>query len=183
MVQHPSDLRRRDELPALNEFDLATVYAHVDRTEPGDIVVTSVGGPAAEVDRLGGVVVAFPARVLRCHRPRPFTEQERAELARMGRQLPELAPQTFTPEAVAADINAQAPEARDWKAWPLTVLPPSQVEVTERLLWELAERRTQLDRARADVDAAVRTLTQAVGAQICTVSPSGLSGTLERIVV
>lgn len=183
MVQHPSDLRRRDELPALTELDLATAYAHVDRTEPGDIVVTSAGGPSAGVDRLGGVVVAFPARVLRCHRPRPSTEQERAELARLGRQPLELAPQTFTPEAVAADINAQAPEARDWKAWPLTVLPPSQVEVTERLLSELAERRTQLDRARADVDAAVRTLTQAVGAQICTVSPSGLSGTLERIVV
>lgn len=183
VVQHPGDLQRRDELPALTELDLATAYAHADRTEPGDIVMTSAGGPAAGVDPLGGVVVAFPARVLRCHRPRPATEQEREELARLGRQPHELAPQTFTPEAVAADINAQPPEARDWKAWPLTVLPPSQVEVTERLLSELAERRTQLDRARADVDAAVRALAQAVGAQICTVSPPGLSSTPERIVV
>lgn len=183
VVQHPSDLDRRHDLPALNALDLATAYAHVDRTRPGDVVVTSVGGPAAAVDTLGGVVVAFPARVLRCHRPRTSTEQERAELARMGRQLPELAPQTFTPEAVAADINAQPPEARDWKAWPLTVLPPGQVETTERLLSELAERRAHLDQARADVDLAVRTLTQAVGAQICTVSPPGLSSTLERIVL
>lgn len=183
VVQHPGDLGRREELPALTELDLATSYAQVDRTQPGDIVVTSVGGSAAAVDRLGGVVVAFPARVLRCHRPRGSTEQERAALERQGRQLPELAPQTFTPEAVAADINAQPPEARDWKAWPLTVLPPGQIEVTERLLTDLAARRARLEQARADVDAAVRTLTQAVGAQICTVSPPRLSSTLERIVV
>lgn len=183
VVQHPGDLDRRDELPALNELELATAYGHVDRTEPGDIVVTTVGGPAAVVDRDGGLVVAFPARVLRCHRPRSATEEERAELSRLGRQLPELAPQTFTPEAVAADINTQPPEARNWKAWPITVLPPDQVGVTERLLSELAERRAQLDRARAEVDVAVRSLTQAVGAQICTVSPPGLSSTIERIVL
>lgn len=183
IVQHPSDLDRRHELPALTELELAAAYPNVDRTRPGDVVVTSAGGPAAAVDQLGGLVVAFPARVLRCHRPRPSTPEERAEFARQGRQPPELAAQTFTPEAVAADINAQPSSARSWKAWPLTVLPPNQLDVTERLLTELAERRTQLDRARAEVDVAIRTLTQAVGAQICTVSPPGLSSTIERIVV
>ncbi len=183
VVHHPDDLHRRAELPALSELELATTYGHVDRTEPGDIVVTAAGGPAAVVDRDGGLVVAFPARVLRCHRPRSSTAEERAALARKGEHPLALAPQTFTPEAVAADINAQPPEARNWKAWPITVLPPDQVEVTERLLSELAARRARLEQAHADVDSAVRTLMQAVGAQICTVSPPGLSSTLERIVL
>lgn len=183
VVQHPSDLDRRDELPALTELELAAAYPHVDRTRPGDVVVTSAGGPAAAVDHLGGLVVAFPARVLRCHRPRPSTPEERAEFARQGRQPPELAAQTFTPEAVAADINAQPSSARSWKAWPLTVLPMDQVEVTESLLSELAERRARLEQALAEIDTTVRTVTQAVGAQICTVGSPGPSSTLERTVV
>lgn len=183
VVQHPGDLDRRDELPALTELELATAYPNVDRTLPGDIVVSNVGGPAATVDHVGGLVVAFPARVLRCHRPRASTAQERANLAREGRQPAELARQSFTPEAVAADINAQPPSARDWKAWPLTVLPPDEVEATERLLADLAARRARLEQAQSDVDTAVHTLTQAVGAQICTVSPPGLGSTIERIVL
>lgn len=180
VVRHPADLGRRTELPGLSVIALATAYPHVVLTEPGDIVVTSVGGPTAAVDHLGGLVVAYPARILRCHRPRESTAEERAELAARGLHPAELAEQAFTPEAVAADINTLSADASNWKSWPLTVVPTDQVANLERALAELAERRARLDAARADVDTTIAALTQAVGAQICTVSPSGLTHIDER---
>lgn len=180
VVEHPADLARREHLTGLSVLRLATAYPHVDVTRPGDVVVTTKGGPAAAVDHLGGVVVAYPARVLRCHRPRTSTEQERKVLADRGQWLPELAAQTFTPEAVAADINAQPASATTWRAWPLTVLPTDQLAGAERLLDALAQRRTQLDAARADIDTAICAITASLGAQICTVVPSGSAPTSER---
>ena len=180
VLRHPEDLGRRAQLPGLNVLALHTAYPHVTLTEPGDVVATTVGGPAAAVDHLGGAVVAYPARVLRCHRPREASMEERAALIARGLHPPDLAKQTFIPEAIVADITAQPPGATNWKAWPLTVLPVEQIPSLERTLAELAERRTRLDAARADVDAAIRTLTQAVGAQICTVSTTGLTPTEER---
>lgn len=180
VVRHPGDLARRVDLAGLNPIALVTVFPRVVLTEPGDVVVTTVGGPAASVDRLGGAVIAFPSRVLRCHRPRPSTNQERAQLAAQGRYPHELADQRFTPEAVAADINAQPKEATSWKAWPLTVLPPDQLASVETTLSELAERRERLDAARTDIDLAIRTLTQAVGTQICTLTATGSNDLGER---
>lgn len=182
VVHRSADLARRDQLPGLSALRLATAYPRVELTRPGDVVVTTSGGPSAAVDHFGGVVVAYPARVLRCHRPRESTEHERAELAARGVQPPELARQTFSAEAVAADINAQPPSATTWRAWPLTVLPVDQIAATERLLTALAQRRTQLEAARADIDTAIRAITASVGAQICTVGPSGSAPTPERTV-
>lgn len=183
VVGHPRELARRDELPGLSILQLATTYTHATTTLPGDVVVTTVGGPAAAVDHVGGAVVAFPARVLRCHRPRPSTEQERAQLASRGLHPPELAPQVFTPEAVAADINAQPRTATAWKAWPLTVLPANEVSATEELLSSLAERRRALLDALDDVGTAVVAVTRAVGSQICTLRTPAPSSTPERIVL
>lgn len=180
VVRHPGDLARRVDLAGLNPMALATAFPHVVRTRPGDIVVTGVGGPAAVVDRLGGAVVAFPSRVFRCHRPRESSAQERAQLAAQGRHPQQLADQRFTPESVAADINAQPKEAASWKAWPLTVLPPEQLASVEMTLSELAERRERLVAARADIDTAIRTLTQAVGTQICTLRATGSNDLSER---
>ena len=180
IVRHPADLRRRAELPSLSVITLATAYPQAALTEPGDIVVTIVGGPAAAVDALGGVVVAYPARVVRCHRPLPSTPQDDAKRKARGVYPPEFAPQTFTPESVAADINALPSTATRWRAWPLTVLPPEQIPNVERVLTGLAERRAQLDAARADIDTTIRSLTQAVGAQICSVGPTGPTDTKER---
>lgn len=180
VVRHPGDLARRVDLAGLNPIALVTAFPHVVLTEPGDVVVTTVGGPAANVDRLGGAVIAFPSRVLRCHRPHPATGQERAQLAAQGRYPRELADQRFTPEAVAADINAQPKKATSWKAWPLTVLPTDQLASVETTLSELAERRERLDAARADIDTAIRTLTQAVGTQICTLTAPGSNDLAER---
>ncbi|WP_375429685.1 hypothetical protein [uncultured Friedmanniella sp.] len=182
VVGHPQELDRREGLLGLSALQLATTYAHATTTLPGDVVVTTVGGPAAAVDHLGGAVVAFPARVLRCHRPRPSTEQERTLLASRGQHPPDLAPQTFTPEALAADIKAQPRTATAWKAWPLTVLPTDEVATTERLLSEVAERRRALLEALDDVDTAIVLVTQAVGSQICTLRPTP-SSTPERIVL
>ncbi len=180
VVRHPADLGRRPELPSLSVITLATAYPRVVLTEPGDVVVTTVGGPAAAVDALGGLVVAYPARVLRCHRPLPSTPQDDAKRKARGVYPPEFAPQSFTPESVAADINALPTTATRWRAWPLTVLPADQIPNVERVLTELAERRARLDAARADIDTTIRALTQAVGAQVCSVGPTGPAHTEER---
>lgn len=180
VVDRPADLAQPRSLPGLSRLRLATAYPNVDVTRPGDVVVTTKGGPAAAVDHVGGLVVAYPARVLRCHRPRASTEEERKVFADRGEQPRELAPQTFTPEAVAADINAQPASATTWRAWPLTVLPTDQLAAADRVLEELAQRRAQLDVARADIDLAILAITASVGAQICTVVPPGSAPTPER---
>ena len=132
-MRHPDDVLRRTRLAGLSLMELATAYAHVELTRPGDVVVTTVGGRAAAVDHQGGLLVAYPARVLRCHRPRPSTPEEREERHARGEHPRELEPQSFTPEAVAADINALPADATDWRAWPLTVVPTGQVNGLSRL--------------------------------------------------
>lgn len=170
IVRHARELRHRDDLPGLTPAELAVSYPQVPLTEAGDIVLSTGAGHAAAVDHLGGAVVAFPARVLRCHRPRPTTQDELAMLGARGEHPRELYPQTFTPEAVAAEINAQPPEASDWKAWPLSLLPQGQVAAVEQTLAAVAGHRAALLQALADTDAAILALVRAVSAEICTIT-------------
>lgn len=169
VVRTAVDLDRRAELAGLRGLDLAA-YPQVELTRPGDVVVSTAGGTAARVDHHGGVVVAYPARVLRCHRPRPTTPEELAELRARGEHPADLAPQTLVPECVAADINAQPADATRWNAWALTLLPTGQIEAVEALTVEVADRRERLRRAQIDADAFVRALTTAVGSQVCALT-------------
>ncbi len=173
VVRSALDLDRCDQLTELRLIELAAAYPHVELTQPGDIVVSTAQGTAARVDHVGGAVVAYPARVLRCHRPPETTLEERQRLTDRGEHPQELADQTFVPESVAADINAQPRDTTSWKAWPLTVLPTAQIAPIETVLSDVADRRSQLQLALTDLDVFVRTLTKAVGAQVCAVTDDG----------
>jgi hypothetical protein len=99
---------------------LAARYPTSRITEPGDVAFCTAPRPAAWVDRHGGSVVAFPAKVLRCKDSR------------------------LVPAVVAADINAQADSARAWRAWPLRYVPDDQTAVLARATDDLARHRTIL---------------------------------------
>jgi hypothetical protein len=99
---------------------LAARYPTSRITEPGDVVFCTAPRPAAWVDRHGGSVVAFPAKVLRCKDSR------------------------LVPAVVAADINAQADSARAWRAWPLRYVPDDQTAALARATDDLARHRTIL---------------------------------------
>lgn len=103
--------------------DRLVLAAHSDAfefTEPGDVVFCTAPHPAAVVDREGGSVVAFPARILRCRDAR------------------------FVPGALAADINAQPSGARTWRAWTVRRIPDDQAPTLRTLLDELDRHRAEL---------------------------------------
>lgn len=77
----------------VDALDLEGQHARVRRTEPGDVVVVTAPRPSAVVDRDGLSVVAYPARVLRCH----------GEWA--------------NPHLVARAINDLPERARSWRGW------------------------------------------------------------------
>ncbi|MBG0740651.1 hypothetical protein IV500_14825 [Paeniglutamicibacter antarcticus] len=100
-------------------------------TEPGDIVFCTSPRPAAVVDQSGGAVVVLPARVLRIN-------------ARDPRGL--------HPFVIAADINAQAAGAKNWRTWRLRHVPNAQrVPLTEALAQlQHAEREARQRLARLE---------------------------------
>ena len=102
LVDGPGPARRIDPLV------LAARYPTSRLTERGDVVFCTTPRPAAWVDREGGSVVAFPAKVLRCRDNR------------------------LVPAVVAADINAQPESAKAWRAWPLRYVPEDQASALAR---------------------------------------------------
>lgn len=110
-------------------------------TEPGDVVFTTSPHPAALVDREGGSVVAFPARVLR------ITASRRTGLL---------------PEILAADVNSTDPEAKSWRLWPIRRVPAEQVEPMRVTMTRLAGRRTALRDELARLDELAEAVTDGV---------------------
>lgn len=99
----------------------AARYEGSQLTLPGDVVVETAPRPRAVVDHRGGLLVTAPARVLRCFDPG-----------------------AFTPEALAADINALPNKAKQWKAWPLRVIPASQQPALHAALTDIASHRREI---------------------------------------
>lgn len=99
---------------------LAARYPTSRLTEPGDVVFCTAPRPAARVDREGGSVVVFPAKVLRC---------------RDGR---------LVPAVVAADINAQPETAKNWRAWALRHVAEDQTAALATTLDDIAQHRQAL---------------------------------------
>lgn len=101
-------------------------------TEPGDVVFTVHPTPAAVVDRRGGAVVAYPARVLRV-----------------------LDPQRLSVSAIAAVIDAHGPRDKNWRGWlvPLraagTADPEEFLTHLEGWLGLLEQWRAQTDELRS----------------------------------
>jgi hypothetical protein len=114
LVDSPGPVGRIDPLV------LAARYPTSRLTERGDVVFCTTTRPAAWVDREGGSVVAFPAKVLRCRDNR------------------------LVPAVVAVDINAQPESAKAWRAWALRYVPDDQASALMRATDELAKHRADL---------------------------------------
>lgn len=89
-------------------------------TEPGDIVFCTAPRPAAWVDRLGGSVVEYPARLLRVS----------------GDAV------GLSPHGVAHDLRRGTGNL--WRAWPLRVLPAEQAGVMDFALAELRRHHDEI---------------------------------------
>lgn len=98
---------------------LAAGYPASSYTEPGDVVFCTAPRPAAMVDE-GGAVVVFPAKVLRSRTAR------------------------LRPRVLAADINAQPPGAKTWRAWTVRAVPEDQADALTDALDQLALHRSEL---------------------------------------
>jgi hypothetical protein len=121
-------------------------------TEVGDIVFCTAPRPSAVVDVEGLAVVEFPARVLRV-------------AARARDRL--------VPHLIAADIRAQATDAKDLRAWTVRGVPPGQGSLLEGVLDGLGEQERAL-RARLDRLTELRTaLLDGVAAGVVDVHVSG----------
>lgn len=111
----PSDL---DQLHAptrrVDRLVMAARYPRATTTEPGDVIFTTSPRPRAVVDTSGGSLVAAPARVLRC--------------VSIG----------LVPAVLVADIEAQNPTARAWRAWRIRQVPPEQSDALATALDQIA---------------------------------------------
>jgi hypothetical protein len=105
----------------LDPFDAPRLYPRAARTEPGDVIFTERPRPQARVDHRGGSLVASPSRILRLS--------------------PEAA---IGPHAVTAIINAAPPEAREWQAWEVPVLPAAEAESLDDALAAAARYEAEL---------------------------------------
>lgn len=110
----------RGQRKTIDQLVLAAAYPTSRLTEPGDVIFCTAPRPAAWVDREGGAVVAFPARVLRCLGP------------------------GLLPYLVADDINRQPPTSKAWRAWSLRYLPADQRSALSTQLAALTRHRTDL---------------------------------------
>lgn len=104
----------------INQLVLAARYPTSRLTEPGDVIFCTAPRPAAWVERAGGAVVSFPARILRC------------------------VDAGLVPDLIAADINQQQPQAKAWRAWSLRYVPTEQRQALAAQLAALAGHRIEL---------------------------------------
>ena len=104
----------------INQLVLAAKYPSSHLTEPGDVIFCTAPRPAAWVDREGGSVVAFPARILRCLEP------------------------GLLPDLIAADIHHLKPAEKAWRGWSLRYVPTDQRQALAVQTEALARHRTHL---------------------------------------
>jgi hypothetical protein len=114
----PWDGRRVDRLV------FAASYAAGRLTEPGDVVFCTTPRVAARVDVEGGSVVLSPARALRA-------------TGGDGRT----AAVSVVPQVLAADINAVASRATQWRLWPVRLAPVDQATALAEVLCAIERER------------------------------------------
>lgn len=139
---------------ALDPFDVPRLYPRAARTEPGDVIFAERPRPQALVDDRGGSLVAAPSRILR------------------------LSPKAgIGPHTAAAIINRQPPQAREWQAWPVPVLPAAEAESLEAAL-AAATGHEQAVRRRLEAAAELKAaLVDGVAAGAITLSTDETKGT------
>lgn len=84
VLRDPRELRSRDQLAGLT-FRALGAHEHLRVTEPGDLIFATRGTPIVLLDDRGGLVVAAPSRVLRCHIP---TRRRSGLMPRVGPTSP-----------------------------------------------------------------------------------------------
>ncbi len=128
------------DIPAghLDALTAADNYSHAVRTEPGDVVF-STSPPRAFVDEEGGARVMSPSRILRIDRDR----------AGIG------------PRALAAAINAMA-GSTEWRAWPIPLVPQSEMGNVESALGEALQYLKTLRRNEQAAESLITNLIQGV---------------------
>lgn len=98
---------------ALDPFDAVAKYPRAARTEPGDVIFLEKPRPRAWVDRVGGAMVASPARIIRLR-----------DTAEVG------------PMVLATVINQMAAPGTEWPTWSVPVLRRDEAERLEAALLE-----------------------------------------------
>lgn len=114
----------------IHQLQLASSYPRAQLTEPGDVIFSPAGGPAALVDPDGAKIVEYPARILR---------------------IPETNPAGLINTVLATDIRSQT--AGPWRRWQVRRFPPEHCANTKLALESINHQRqaarhriTQLDR-------------------------------------
>lgn len=118
-VWSPADLQSGSPSSVISYFDLAQSYGRSVITEPGDVIFTSIGIPAAQVDLEGSKVVNFPVRILRIK--------------------PTSSPRIH-PAVLASDINKRQPA--DWRKWEIRQVHPDTFDAMARAFQLLDAERT-----------------------------------------
>jgi hypothetical protein len=129
---------------------LAARYPRVRLTQPGDVVFCTSPRPAAVVDRHGGAIVPFPARVFRIDADDPGG---------------------LVPDVLAADINAAPARARAWRRWPVRRIPPDHQHTGGQVLDLVGAVREQTERRLAQIDELARLLQDGLTSGTITPDP------------
>lgn len=137
-------VRKIDRLLLAGSYDAARL------TEPGDVVFCAAPRPGAIVDREGGSVVAFPARVLR---------------------VDPADPGGLLPDVLAADINSTPAAARHWRLWTVRTVADDQRVALSDALAELGRAREQARRRLTDLGLLSDLTTRAATSGSLTLKP------------
>lgn len=165
VVRDPRELRSREHLPGLTFAALGS-FGHLQVTEQGDLVFAQRGSPVTvALDDRGGLVVAAPARVLRCHVP----SEEALKAFAEGKGAPPQ-PQRLVPGFLAAELARAAAQSSDWRRWPVTLLPPEAIRDASEAAMALAERQRLLEDALGATNELMSTLASALGAGLCSIT-------------
>ncbi|WP_347353981.1 hypothetical protein [Intrasporangium sp.] len=123
---------------AVDPVTFPSAYPSSRYTEPGDLVFCTAPRVAAWVDREGGSVVLSPARSVRV-------------VGGGDSGIPPL-----SPDVIAADIaraaGAATGEAKDWRRWPIRLVPRERLAALKAELDRVAAERAALTARLADLD-------------------------------
>lgn len=133
----------------LDRLAFSSRYPAGRYTEPGDIVLTTTGQPAAMVDDAGLSVAIFPARVLRFD--------------------PDAEPGLLRELVVRAIRNA--PAGAPWKSWPIPLVPQETAPALARELERIAAAREAARIRAAALDDLIDDLSDGVIAGTLALTP------------
>lgn len=130
----------------LDPLDAEQLFPRAMRTEPGDVIFMQQPRPMAQVDGVGGALVASPSRVLRL--------QPGASIG---------------PYVLAAQINELAPAGSEWQTWTVPDIPSEDAEALDSALAAAASHLAVLRRHARAVEDLTTSLIEGVAAGAVTI--------------